>query len=81
MELHHRCHGSDHRSPEVMKLVMELYHGIPRVVKLKVWLHQGCCIRDLEVSQGSEASDEASPPKMQEGEIHDGISPSESQGA
>ena len=44
-------------------------------------LHQGCYIREHEVSQGSEASVGASPPKKQEGEVHDGTSPWESQGA
>ena len=73
--LHHGCPGSDHRSPGVVKLVMELYHGNPRVVKLEVGLHQGCYIREHEVFQGGEASDGASPPKMQEGEVHDGTSP------
>ena len=79
--LHHECPGSDDRSPGVVKLVMRLHHGSPKVVKLEVGLHQGCFIREQEVSRGSEASDEASPPKMQEGEVHDGTSPWEFQGA
>ena len=73
--LHHGCSGSDHRSPGVVKLVMGLHHGSPRVVKLEVGLHQGCFIREQEVSQGGEASDGASPPKIQESEVHDGTSP------
>ena len=39
----------------------------------------GCFIRELEVSQGDEASDGASPPKLQEGEVHNGTSPWELQ--
>ena len=31
------------------------------------------------MSRGGEASDRASPPKMQEGEVHDGTSPWEFQ--
>ena len=50
VELHHGCPNSDQRSPEVVKLVMELHHGSPREVKLKVGLHQGCFIREQEVS-------------------------------
>ena len=79
--LHHRCPGSDHRSPRVVKLVMRLHHGSLRMVKLEVGLHQGCFIREQKVSQGGEASDGASSPKMQEGKVHDGTSPWESQGA
>ena len=68
--LHHGCSSSDHRSPEVVKLVMGLYHGSPKVVKLEVAkLHQRCYIREHEVSRDGEASDGASPPKMQEGEV------------
>ena len=78
--LHHRCPGSDHRSPRVVKLVMELHHASPMVVKLEVGFHQGCYIREHEVSRRGEASDGTSPPKMQEGEVHDGTSPWESQG-
>ena len=33
------------------------------------------------MSRGSEASDGVSPPKMQDGEVHDGTSPWESQRA
>ena len=77
---HHGCPSSDHRSPKVMKLVMGLHHGSPTVVKLKVGLHQGCYIREQEVSWGGEASDGASPPKVQEGKVHDGTSPWEFQG-
>ena len=69
--LYHGCLGSDHGSPGVMKLVIGFHHGNPRVVKLKVGLHQGCYIREHEVSRSGEASDGASPPKMQEGEVHD----------
>ena len=75
VRLHHGCFGSDRRSPGVVKLVMGLYHGNPRVVKLEVGLHPGCFIREHEVSQGGEASDGASPPKMQEGEVQNGTSP------
>ena len=49
-------------------------------MKLEVGLHQGCYIRKHEVSEGGEASDGASPPKMQDGEVHDGTSPWEFQG-
>ena len=63
--LHHGRLSSDHRSPGVMKLVMKLHHGSPRVVKLEVGFYQECFIRELEVSQGSEANDRASPPKIQ----------------
>ena len=73
--LHHGCPSSDHRSPGVVKLVMGLHHGSPTMVKLEVGLHQGCYIREHEVFQGGKASDAASPPKMQEGEVHDGTSP------
>ena len=79
--LHHECPCSDHRSPRVVKLIMELHHGSPRVVKLEVGLHQGFYIREHEVSRGGEANDEASSPKMQEGEVHDGTSPWEFQRA
>ena len=78
--LHHGCPGSDHRSPGVVKLVIGLDHESPRVVKLEVGLHQECFIKEQEVSWGSEASDGASPPKMEEGEVHDGTSPWEFQG-
>ena len=54
---------------------MELHYGNPNVVKLEVGLYQGCYIREHEVFRGGEASDGASPPKMQEGEVHDGTSP------
>ena len=64
-----------------MKLVMRLHHGSPSVVKLVMKLHQGCYIKEHGVSQGGEASDRASPPKVQEGEVHNGTSPWESQGA
>ena len=73
--LHHGCSGSDHRNPKKVELVMGFYHGSPRVVKLEVGLHQGCFIREQELSWGGEASNGASPPKMQEGEVHDGTSP------
>ena len=56
-----------------MKLVMELLYGSPKVVKLVVGLHQECFITEQEVSEGGEVSDGVSPPKMQEGEVHDGI--------
>ena len=79
--LHHEYPGSDHKSLGVVKLVMELHQGSPRVVKLEIGLHQGCYIREHEVSRGGEASDGASPPKMQEGEVHDETSPWEFQGA
>ena len=59
----------------MVKVVVGLDHGSPRVVKLEVGLHQGCFIREQEVSQGGEASDRASLPKMQEGGVHDGTSP------
>ena len=77
--LHHGCLDGDHGCFGVVKLVMGLHHGSPTVVKLEVGLHQGCYIREHKVSRGGEASDGASPPKMQEGEVHDGTSPWECQ--
>ena len=65
----------------MVKLVMGLHHGSPRVVKLEIRLHQGCYIMGQEVSWSGEASDGASPLKVQEGEVHDGTSPWESQRA
>ena len=79
--LHYGCLRSDHRSLGVVELVMWLHHGSPRVVKLELGLHQGCYIREHEGSRGGEANDGASPPKMHEGEVHDGTSLWESQGA
>ena len=78
---HSQVSRCDQRSSKVVKLVMRLHHGSPKVVKLEVGLHQGCYTREHEVSRGGEASDGALPPKMQEGEVHDGTSPWESQGA
>ena len=78
--LHHGCLGGDHGCPEVVKLVMGLHRGSPMVVKLEVGLHQGGYIRKHEVSWGGGANDGASPPKVREGEVHDGTSPWESQG-
>ena len=78
---HHRCLGGDHGNARVVKLVMEPHHGSPTRVKLEVGLLQGCYIREHEVSRGGEATDGASPPKMQEGEVHAETSPWESQGA
>ena len=78
--LHHGCLGGDHGCPVVVKLVMGLHHGSPMVVKLEVGLHQGSCIKEHEVSRGGEASVGASPPKVREGEVHDGTSPWEFQG-
>ena len=57
---------------------MGLHHRSPKVVKLEVGLHQGCYIREHEVSRGGEASDGASPPKMQESKVHEKTSPWES---
>ena len=79
--LHHGCLSGDHRNPRVVELVMELHHGSPKVVKLEVGFHQRCYIREHKVSRGGEANNGASPPKMQESEVHDGTSPWESQGA
>ena len=78
--LHYGCLSGDHGCPEVLKLVMGLHRGSPMVVKLEVGLHRGGYIREHEVSRGGEASDGASPPKVQEGEVHDGTSPWEFQG-
>ena len=78
--LHHGCLGGDYGCPGVVKLVMGLHRGSPMVVKLEVGLHQGGYIREHEVSQGGRASDGASPPKVREGEVHDGTSPWEFQG-
>ena len=76
--LHYGCPSSDYRNLGVVKLVMELHYGSPRVVKLEVELHRGCYIREHEVPWGGKASNGASPPKMQECKIHDGTSPWES---
>ena len=80
-------HGLHQESPRVVELEVGLHHeclggdhGCPGVVKLEIGLHQGCYIREHEVSEGGEASDGASPPKVQEGEVHDGTSPWEFQG-
>ena len=78
--LHHGCLGGDHGCPGVVKLVMGLHRGSPMVVKLEVGLHQGGYIREHEVSRGGGASDGALPPKVREGEVHDGTSPWEFQG-
>ena len=78
--LHHVSSGGDHGCPRVVKLVMGLHHGSPMVVKLEVGLHEGGYIREHEVFRGGEASDGASPPKVREGEVHDGTSPWEFQG-
>ena len=75
VRFHHGYPDSDHRSLGVVKLVMGLYHGSPRVVKLEVGLHQGGFIREQEVSWGGEASNGASPQKIQESEVYDGTSP------
>ena len=77
--LHHGCLGGDHGCPEVVKLVMGLHRGSPMVVKLEVGLHRGGYVREHEVSRGGEASVGASPPKVREGEVHDGTSPWEFQ--
>ena len=76
---HHGCLGGDHGCLGVVKLVMGLHRGSPMVVKLEVGLHQGGYIREHEVSWGGEASNGISPPKVQEGEVHDGTSPWEFQ--
>ena len=78
--LHHGCPGSDYRSLGVVMLVIRLHHGSPRMVKLEVGLHQGCFIKDQKVSRGGETSDGASPPKMQDGKVHDGTLPWKFQG-
>ena len=78
--LHRGCLGGDHGCPEVVKLVMGLHRGSPMVVKLEVGLHRGGYVREHEVSRGGEASVGASPPKVREGEVHDGTSPWEFQG-
>ena len=78
--LHHGCLGGDHGCPKVVKLVMGLHRGSPMVVKLEVGLHRGGYIREHEGFRGGEASDGASPPKVREGEVHDGTSPWEFQG-
>ena len=74
VELHHGCPNSDHWSLKVVELVMWRHHGSPKVVKLVMRLHQGGYVREHEVSRGGEASDGASPPKMQEGKVQDGTS-------
>ena len=64
-----------------MELVMRLHFGSPSVVKLVLRLHQGCYVREHEVSRGGEVTVGASSPKMQKGKVHNGTSPWESQGA
>ena len=78
--LYHGCQSGDHGCAREVKLVMGLHRGSPMVVKLEVGLHRGGYIREHEVFRGGEASDGASPPKVQEGEVHDGTSPWEFQG-
>ena len=78
--LHHGCPSGDHGCPGVVKLVMGLHRGSPMVVKLEVGLHEGGYIREHEVFRGGKASVRASPPKVQEGEVHDGTSPWKFQG-
>ena len=78
--LHHGCLGSDRGCPGMVKLVMGFHRGSSTVVKLEVELHQGCYIWEHKMSRGGEASNGASPPKMQEGEFHDETSPWECQG-
>ena len=78
--LHHECFGCDHRSLGVVELMMWLHHGSPKVVKLVMRLHHRFYIKEQEMSRGGKASDGASPPNMQEGEVHDGTSPWECQG-
>ena len=72
--LHHGCHGGDHGCSEVVKLVMGLHRGYPMMVKLEVGLHRGGYVREHEVFRGGEASDGASPPKVQEDGVHEGTS-------
>ena len=50
--LYHGYLGSDHRSLGVVKLVMGLHYGSPRVVKLVMELYQRCSVRHEEVFQG-----------------------------
>ena len=78
--LHHGCQSDDHGCPREVKLVMGLHRGCPMVVKLEVGLHRGGYVREHEVSWGGEASVGGSPPKVREGEVHDGTSPWEFQG-
>ena len=78
--LHHGCQSDDHGCPREVKLVMGLHRGCPMVVKLEVGLHRGGYVMEHEVSWGGEASVGASPPKVREGEVHDGTSPWEFQG-
>ena len=79
-ELHHGCQSRDHGCPREVKLVMGLHRGCPMVVNLEVGLHRGGYIREQEVFRGGKASDRASPPKVREGEVHDGTSLWEFQG-
>ena len=55
--------------------MLRLHQECPRVFGL----HQGGYIREREVFRGGEASGGASPPKVREGEVHDGTSPWEFQ--
>ena len=71
--LHSGYFGSNHGNLGVVKLVMEHHQGSPKVVKLVMKLHQECFIREQEVSQGSEASDGASPCKLQGRRVHDDL--------
>ena len=47
-----------------MKLVIELHHGSPTMVKLEIGLHQGCFIGEQEVSWGGETNDGALSSKL-----------------
>ena len=59
----------------MVELVRWLHHGSPKVVNLVMRLHQGCYIKEHDVSEGGEGSDGALLPKMQEGEVHEGTLP------
>ena len=56
----------------MVKLVHGLHQESLRMVELEVGLHQGCFIREQDVSRGGQANVGTSPQKMQESEVHDG---------
>ena len=59
------------RSSKVVKPVHGPHQESPKVVKLVMGFHQGCFIREQEMSWGGKASDGASPHKLQGGGVHD----------
>ena len=58
-----------------MMLKIELHHGSPKAVKLKVGLHHECPDSELEVFQSREANNGASPWESQGDGVHNEASP------